>query len=179
MRRELERQKQELQKQAAEVRAALRVASDRLRRAPGVRRKQPRREEIAACVARQLGGVVGTEVAQAYLHRGRRDGDVRKDEVRAARDTSLVVAANSHCEVGHTATTGLSAPGREVSVTSRQAEKVCREHLLREWVRGVNEASGLTPNTSQVWERWLAEGRAAPGDGLAPVARSPMCRRAV
>ena len=163
MRRELERRKLELQKQAAALAGDLRHIRDRARHGPGVRRKQPHREEVAAVVAERIGGVEGREVARAYLHGGRRISEGTKNEIPESPEalpTGVVVhSSGSAAAWAHDA----RGPGEEEASASREAEKVCREHLLRQWVKRVNEESGLTPNTIQVWGRWRAE---VPGRGL-------------
>lgn len=130
-------------------------------------------------VAERIGGVEGREVARAYLHGGRRISEGTKNEIPESPEalpTGVVVHnSGSAAAWAHDA----RGPGEEEASASREAEKVCREHLLRQWVKRVNEESGLTPNTIQVWERWRAEADTASAGSGPPGATSPLCRRAV
>lgn len=78
--------------QAASLRVPLRHAVDKVRRGPGVCPKRPHCEEVAAVVARRNGGVRGTEVARAYLHRGPTStacagGEMYAGQAQVAADT--------------------------------------------------------------------------------------------
>lgn len=130
-------------------------------------------------VAESIGGVQGMEVARAYLQRGRRTNAGTDGEIHEGPD-SIPTAGPVH-RSGSAAAGAPDAvvPGPPVSAAARDAERLCREHRLRQWVKRVNDESGLTPNTIQVWERWTAQGNPACGLEALPGAMSPLCRRAL
>lgn len=180
MRTALLRQRMELRQQAAALRADLRQAADRNRRAPGLRRKQPHRDAVASLVARQIGGQAGAEVATSYRTRGRAGCKRRRVDAIGDARTTLGQAEPVACPARmEPSAEDVEIVGFPPSSTVHVAEVLCREHRLRQWVREVNQASGLTPDTCQVWQRWLGGAGNASAEAGAIVPGAPLCRRAV